>query len=54
MPKEIDPKLLEQLADDLVDMHISTGIELEHWDTARQFVEHFYEVWLNVTIGNKK
>lgn len=50
----IDPALLEQLADDLVEMHQDTGIELEHWETALKFVEHFYNVYPSVTIGRKK
>lgn len=36
-------KLLQQLADDFVDLHKRGGIELEHWDTAKQFVDHFYK-----------
>ena len=46
--------LLEQLADDLVEMHNATGIELQYWDTALKFVEHFYNVYPQVTIGKKK
>ena len=54
MSKLIDLRLLEQLADDLVEMHNATGIELENWDTALKFVEHFYNVYPQVTIGKKK
>lgn len=50
----IDPALLEQLADDLVEMHNDTGIELEQWETALKFVNHFYNVYPSVTIGSKK
>jgi hypothetical protein len=53
MNREIDPKLLEKLADELVEMHNATGIELEYWDTARKFVEHFYEVTFRVAVGYK-
>lgn len=35
-------ELLKQLADDFVDLHKCGGIELEHWDTAKRFVDEFY------------
>jgi len=54
MSKLIDLRLLERLADDLVEMHNDTGIELEQWDTALEFVKHFYNVYPSVTIGKKK
>lgn len=50
----IYPKLLEKLADDLVEMHNDTAIELQYWENALRFVEHFYNVYTNVTIGKKK
>ena len=42
----IDTKdeLLSTLAKDLVDLHLATGLELEYWDTATDFVSHFYHV----------
>jgi len=54
MNKEIDPKLLEKLADDLVEMHEATGIELENWDNALRLVEVFYNVYPRIFIGAKK
>ena len=50
----IDPRLLEKLADEFVDLHRVGGIELEHWDTALKLVEQFYNVYPKVTIGKKK
>jgi Tat protein secretion system quality control protein TatD with DNase activity len=52
--KLYESELLEQLADDLVEMHNATGIELQYWDTALKFVEQFYNVYPSVTIGKKK
>jgi hypothetical protein len=52
--KLYESELLEQLADDLVEMHNATGIELQYWDTALKFVEQFYNVYPQVTIGKKK
>jgi alkylation response protein AidB-like acyl-CoA dehydrogenase len=54
MLKLYETELLEQLADDLVEMHNATGIELQYWDTALKFVEQFYNVYPQVTIGKKK
>ena len=44
----------EKLADELVELHRVGGIELEQWATALKLVEHFYNVYTNVTIGKKK
>jgi Tat protein secretion system quality control protein TatD with DNase activity len=52
--KLYESELLEQLAEDLVEMHNATGIELQYWDTALKFVEQFYNVYPQVTIGKKK
>jgi hypothetical protein len=52
--KLYESELLEQLADDLVELHNATGIELQYWDTALKFVEQFYNVYPQVTIGKKK
>jgi len=52
--KLYESELLEQLADDLVEMHNATGIELQYWDTALKFVELFYNTYPSVTIGKKK
>jgi hypothetical protein len=38
-----DKELLSSLASDLVELHNGTGIDLSHWDTAREFVTKFYE-----------
>jgi preprotein translocase subunit SecB len=47
-------ELAERLADELVETHNSTAIDLGFWETARELVERFYEVNVEITIGNKK
>ena len=48
--------LLERLAYEIADLHNVGGIELEQWDTAYQFVKHFYhtEEVVEIRIGSKK
>ena len=50
-----DP-LLIKLADDIAGLHIDTGIELEQWQTAYEFVKHFYntEEYVQIIIRGKK
>lgn len=43
-------RISKQLADDLVQMHKDTAIELETWETARMFVEKYYKVDTSVKI----
>jgi len=47
-------RICKALADDLVQMHKDTAIELEYWENARLFVEKFYHVRTTVVIGDKK
>jgi len=47
-------ELAERLADELVDSHNATGIDLCYWETARELVERFYEVRVRVVVANKK
>lgn len=47
-------RISKALADDLVQMHKDTAIELEYWENARMFVEKFYDVKTSVTIGAEK
>lgn len=49
-------KLLEKLADEIVELHNATGIELEQWDTAYQFVKVYYntEEMVQIVIRGKK
>lgn len=54
MLKLYESEIIEKLADDLVEMHNATGIELEHWDNALRLVELFYNVYPSITIGKKK
>ena len=35
-------ELLERMADDLVQMHNDTGIDIGYWETAKEIVERFY------------
>lgn len=53
---DTDNPLLIKLADDIAELHIATGIELEHWDTAYEFVKHFYntEEYVQIIIREKK
>ena len=46
--------ITKRLADDLVEMHNATAIELEYWETARLLVEQYYDVHTKVMIGAKK
>jgi hypothetical protein len=39
-PPPID--MLEYLARDLLQLHEDTGFSLDHWSTAKDFVEYFY------------
>lgn len=47
-------ELAERLAGELVDTHNATGIDLAYWETARELVERFYKVDVEVVIGVKK
>lgn len=47
-------QLAERLADELVNSHRDTSIDLGYWETARELVERFYEVTVTVTVNNKK
>jgi hypothetical protein len=48
--------LASQLADDLVELHNVGGIELEHWNTAYEFVKIYYntEEMVQIVIREKK
>jgi hypothetical protein len=48
--------LLEKLAEEIVELHIATGIELEQWDTAYQFIKVYYntEEMVQILIGPKR
>jgi hypothetical protein len=47
-------ELLQRLADELVQAHKETGIDLGYWETAREVVERFYSVKVKLTITKKK
>lgn len=47
-------ELLERLADELVNSHNETGIDLGYWETAREVVERFYDVKVTLEIKEKK
>ena len=48
--------LLERLAYEIADLHNCGGIELEQWNTAYEFVKHFYhtEEMVQIVIRSKK
>ena len=46
--------IVARLADDLVEMHNATAIELEYWETARLLVEQYYYVHTYIVFGSKK
>jgi len=47
-------ELLQRMAEDLVEMHEQTAIDLGYWETALEVVERFYNVFVDVTISGKK
>jgi hypothetical protein len=47
-------ELLERMAEDLVQMHFETGIDLGYWETGFELVSRFYHTGVEVTIGDKK
>ena len=46
-------ELLERMADELVATHNDTGIDLGYWETAREVVERFYDVQVQLVIKKK-
>jgi hypothetical protein len=47
-------ELLEQIADDLVQMHYETGIDLAYWSTGLEIVRRFYDIDIEVIVKEKK
>ena len=47
-------ELLERLAEELVQAHNDTGIDLGYWETALELVERVYNVEVKVTIKDKR
>lgn len=47
-------ELLERMADELVATHNDTGIDLGYWETAREIVERFYDVQVQLVIKKKE
>lgn len=47
-------ELMEKIADDLVQMHTETGIDLAYWDTGLELVRRWYDVEIEVVVGEKK
>lgn len=47
-------ELLQRMADDLVEMHNDTGIDLGYWETAKEVVERFYWVTTEVVVHDKR
>jgi hypothetical protein len=47
-------ELLERLAEDMMQMHLDTGIDLGYWETGLEAVSRFYNIGIQVRIGDKK
>ena len=47
-------ELMERLAEELVDMHHETAIDLGYWETALEVVERFYDTEIKVRIIDKR
>ena len=47
-------ELMERLAEELVDMHHQTAIDLGYWETALEVVERFYDTEVKVRIIDKR
>lgn len=39
---DLDPDILRDLARDLMVLHEKTSLSLDHWESARTFVESYY------------
>jgi hypothetical protein len=46
-------ELLEQIATDLAKMHNETGIDLAYWSTGLEIVRRFYDIDIEVRVGEK-
>lgn len=42
MLKPVDASVLKELAEELHDLHVRTGISLDNWTSARTFVEAYF------------
>lgn len=47
-------ELLERMADEFVDMHKGTYIDLVRWETALELVERFYNVDAKIVFTKKE
>jgi len=47
-------ELAERLAAELVDSHKATAIDLGYWETARELVERYYRINVDITVLEKK
>jgi hypothetical protein len=52
-PHNLD-KVARKLAQDLVEMHEATALELQHWGNALEFVSLYYYTTLNFELKEKK
>jgi hypothetical protein len=53
LTKLSNDELLAKIADDLVNMHNDTGIDLAYWNVAYEVVRRHYPVGLEVKVGTK-
>lgn len=47
-------ELLEKIAGELVQMHVQTGIDLNHWPTALELVRRFYTIEQTLVVKGRK
>lgn len=47
-------ELLQAIARDLVKMHKETAIDLAYWDNALSIVRRFYDVAIDVQVGERR
>jgi hypothetical protein len=47
-------ELLENIARDLVQMHMETGIDLAYWDNGLAIVRRYYDVEMNLVIRDRR
>lgn len=47
-------ELLEKIAEELVQMHVQTGIDLNHWPTALELVRRFYTIEQTLVVKGRK
>lgn len=47
-------ELVRKVVDDIVQMHRETGIDLAYWNNARELVEMYYKVDIDVVVRDSR